>query len=52
MIPRISFESGIQRKVEQHLSEFAKKGLRTLVMGQRILDNSEYEEIMTEIAKT
>ena len=42
MMPRLSIEDALKKKLEEDLYTFACDGLRTLVFGKKPLDN--YEE--------
>lgn len=42
MMPRLNIDASQKLKLEEDLSSFAKKGLRTLVMSKKILSKAEY----------
>lgn len=42
MMPRLNIDTAQKLKLEEDLSTFAKKGLRTLVMSKKILSKAEY----------
>ena len=44
MFPRLTIQPADLEKLEEDLSAFAKKGLRTLVMGKKILTQQTYDE--------
>lgn len=43
MFPRLNLDMAQRKQLEQDLSDFAKKGLRTLVMGKKILPKITYD---------
>jgi Cation transport ATPase len=48
MMPRISIEKGAVQIIQKHLDQFAIDGLRTLVVGQKLLPESTVHEFMRE----
>lgn len=51
VLPRVYFrpeEERVRRNIEKSLLAFAKEGLRTLVVGQRILNEQEYQRFSEE----
>lgn len=51
MFPRLNIDAPQRMKLEEDLSKFAKKGLRTLVMGKKILPQKTYDEWKTRFDK-
>jgi len=52
MLPLINFEDGMEEIVNNHLTKFSKKGLRTLVMGKKDLSSSDVDHIVETIEST
>ena len=44
MLPRIKFKKEEVDLVNSHLDEFACQGLRTLVMGQKLISETKYNK--------